>query len=198
MFPKNNQQNTPPNLFCPYTRNHYNSLVRGEVFKFRLWRFWHEIRRPSPDKRQGFRHTIGRVHKGYIRAPSCILAELSETKVPGEPLFIEEEGGHRPYLPLVDDMVSLLHALTQQKVRVFTAEGITTLTAPANIFQRIKAYWDLSAHFSQYAAMRNWRSTSQGSPKTYVHTLRAIGFKVDYMPYDGETADQAVTRFFES
>jgi len=25
LFPKNNQQNTPPNLFCPYTRNHYNS-----------------------------------------------------------------------------------------------------------------------------------------------------------------------------
>ncbi|MCU0861900.1 MAG: hypothetical protein MUE65_06255, partial [Methanomassiliicoccales archaeon] len=78
-------------------RGHRIRVTRGEVFGFRLWRFLHELRNPSPDKRQAFRHTIGRIFRGTIRSPSGILCELAETRVPGEPLFISEEGGWRPY-----------------------------------------------------------------------------------------------------
>lgn len=85
-------------------------LMRGQRFGVRLWRVLHEFRHPSPDKRQAFRHTVGRIFSGNLRAPSGILAELAETKVPGEPLFLSGESGWRPYLPLLDDVISTLDA----------------------------------------------------------------------------------------
>ena len=81
-------------------------LTRGHRFGFRLWRFLHEMRNPSTDKRQAFRHTTGRVFRGTLRAPSGIVSELAQTRVPGEPLFMASEAGWRPNLPLVDEVIS--------------------------------------------------------------------------------------------
>ncbi|NNE90736.1 MAG: hypothetical protein HKN23_03735, partial [Verrucomicrobiales bacterium] len=58
-------------------------VTRGPRFGFRWWRFWHELAHPSPDKRQGYHHTIGRIFEGDLRVPSPILCEMSPTKVPG-------------------------------------------------------------------------------------------------------------------
>ena len=83
-------------------------LVKLPVFRFRLWRAWYEFRHPATDKRQAFRHTIGRVSAADVSAPSRILGELSQTKVPGEPLHMASDGTWRAFLPLPDDFISLL------------------------------------------------------------------------------------------
>lgn len=170
-------------------------LTRGNVFKFKLWRFLYELRHPSPDKRQGFRHTIGRIIKGNIRAPSTILAEMSETKVPGEPLFISTEGGYRPYLPLMDDILSCLTDF-RSDVSIYTSEGITTLCAPKNLMSRLKATWVLNVRFAYYAYLRNWDENSQSNPNSFIASLNKLGFTITFKPYDQKTVDPTVARFF--
>jgi poly-gamma-glutamate synthase PgsB/CapB len=159
-------------------------LTRGFRFRFRLWRFLHELRHPQPDKRQAFRHTIGRVHYGEIRAPSARLAELAETKVPGEPLHIAEEGGWRPYLPLVDDCLSLLNqSLPGRPTLFFTSEGVSEVRPPAGIRGRLRAYLQLNWNYPHYARLRNWRASSQASPSAYVDALTELGFTLSFQPH---------------
>lgn len=170
-------------------------VTRGNIFGFKLWRFLYELAHASSDKRQGFRHTVGRIFKGKIRAPSAILAEMAETKVPGEPLFLSSEEGYRPYLPLLDDLLSALtdpHGMFQ----LYTSEGITTVRAPQGAFERLKVWWQLNTHFPRYARLRNWREQSQSNPNRYVRTLQALGFSVEFNTYDQKQADPTVTRFF--
>lgn len=171
------------------------TLTRGIVFRFKLWRLLYELRNPSPDKRQGFPHTIGRIVKGQIRAPSAILAELAETKVPGEPLFISSEGGYRPYLPLMDDILSCLNH-PGSDIKIYTSEGVTTVQASRNILSRLKARWQINFKFAHYAYLRNWLEDSQLNPNNYIHALRKLGFSISFKPYDKKPADPAVTRFF--
>jgi poly-gamma-glutamate synthase PgsB/CapB len=176
-------------------------LMRGHRFGMRLWRVLHEFRNPSPDKRQAFRHTVGRVFSGNLRAPSSILAELAETKVPGEPLFLSGESGWRPYLPLLDDVISTLDA-PGGKVRLYSSEGVTQIAAPRNVFVRVKSRWLLATRFAQLARLRNWQENSQAAPSAYVHALRKLGFEVSFLPHGKQQAeeqpDPAVTRFFSS
>lgn len=174
-------------------------LTRGHIFGLRWWRVIHEFRHPSPDKRQAFRHTIGRIFYGRIRAPSAILAELAQTKVPGEPLFIASEGGWRPYLPLVDDLLSSLYS--KKAVQIFSSEGITIVKPPRRVFTRIKAWAILTWRFIHYARLRNWLEDSPVSPNSYVESLHQLGFRLSMKPYaeplHGHTRlDPAVLRFF--
>ena len=177
-------------------------VVRGHVFRFRLWRAWHEFRHPSPDKRQAFPHTIGRIFDGQLRIPSAIMSELAETKVPGEPLFMTAEGGWRPYLPLVDDVHSSLdRSLFCRPVRFFTSEGVTELLPPKSLGRRLWAKWRLTRCFADYARLRNWQEQSPQSPATYLQALEQLGFRIRLLPHedaDGERMrlDPQVTRFF--
>jgi len=178
------------------------NVTKGHLFGFKLWRFLHEVRNPSPDKRQAFPHSVGRVFPGTLRAPSNILCELAETRVPGEPLFIPEEGGWRPYLPLLDE----LHASLEKKgrvrpVKIFTSEGITKIVPPGTQFGRWIARAKIGLEFQKYAKMRNWRRQLQESPDSYLRELKKLGFEVTIRPYptaDGGTTsmDPAVQRFF--
>ena len=176
-------------------------IVRGHVFRFRLWRAWHEFRHPSPDKRQAFPHTLGRISYGQFRIPSAILAELAETKVPGEPLFIAAEDGWRPYLPLVDDVHSSLdRSLFRRPVRFFTSEGVTELLPPKSLRQRLRAKWRLTRRFADYARLRNWQEHSSQSPASYLQALEQLGFRIRLLPHDADgeqmRLDPRVTRFF--
>lgn len=177
-----------------------SQIGRGHRFGFRWWRFLYEIRNPSPDKRQAFRHTVGRLFQGNLRAPSGILSELAETKVPGEPLFVSTEGGWRPYLPLVDDVISTLDQGTNRPVKFFTSEGVTELTPPPSLLGRTKAGLTLSNKFPEYARMRNWQESSQAKPSSYLHALQELGFKITFIPHQDEAGpyseDSAVRRFF--
>lgn len=183
-------------------RGLFNSLkvTRGHRFGFRLWRFLHELRHPAPDKRQAFEHTIGRLFDGNIRVPSSILSELSETKVPGEPLFIPSEGGWRPYLPLVDEVISSLEISKGKTVRFFSSEGVTELTPPQSMNQRMKARAIFVFKFAEFARLRNWQETNQTEPSKYISSLKKLGFDVTFTPHkNGDemlSEDPAVRRFF--
>ena len=176
-------------------------VIRGHVFGFRWWRWWHEFRHPSPDKRQAFPHTIGRLFDGQIHIPSAIMAELAQTKVPGEPLHISDEGGWRPYLPLPDQLTSSVewgHA--PGPVRIFTSEGITTVTPPRG-WKRLRAAANLTWRFRDYAEKRNWLDSMQEPASSYVRALEELGFSIRYEPYRDETGralppDPMVERFF--
>lgn len=187
---------------CQIGRGFFGKYIaRGNFFHFRLWRFLHEFRRPSPDKRQAFRHTIGRIFAGDIHVPSSIMAELTETKVPGEPLFMPYESGWRPYLPLADEMVSSLrYGLSSGTVKIFTAEGVTEITPPKLITKRLLAYIKLTWNFQYYARLRNWHEGSQSSPSSYIRALTDLGFDIKFSGHEADkikiSKDPAVTRFF--
>ncbi|MBI3268606.1 MAG: HEAT repeat domain-containing protein [Planctomycetes bacterium] len=166
--------------------------TRGHVFGFRGWRFVHELRNPSPDKRQAFRHTVGRICYAELRAPSNILCELAQTKVPGEPLFLPSEGGWRPYLPLPDDFVSSLDpALAGSSVRFWTSEGVTEVSPPPTLLGKVRAYARLTWEFPRFARLRNWREGDLSRPSAYAEALTALGFRIRYAPHAGPARDAA-------
>ena len=177
-------------------------VTRGHRFRFRAWRLLHELRHPSPDKRQAFSHTIGRVAYGSLRAPSAILAELAETKVPGEPRVLPHEQGWRPYLPLVDDVLSALNvAPVPGPSRFYSSEGVTELVPPASPLRRLKAYFSLTWGFARYARLRNWVPGGPGRPEAYVQALRDLGIGVRFTPHAGSAKarrgeDASVRHFF--
>lgn len=176
-------------------------LRRGERRGFRTWRALHELRNPSPDKRQGHDHTVGRRSRADVRAPSAIMSELSETKVPGEPLHMSHEGSWKPFLPLLDDVLSAV-CWRRRTVRFYTSEGLTVLKPPRSILRRWLAYCRITLGFSKLAGLRNWRQDSQHRPNEYVAALRRLGFVVRFKPYDNDTPqevqDDSVTRYFAS
>ena len=177
-------------------------LTRGHRFSFRLWRFLHEMRHPATDKRQAFRHTTGRVFHGTLRAPSGIVSELAQTRVPGEPLFMDSEAGWRPYLPLVDEVISSLdQPFGAGPLTIYTSEGVTEIRPPRSALRRLRARLALTNNFADYARLRNWQEGGSGKPQEYLDALVKLGFKTHFRPHqapDGEpwSADPAVLRFF--
>ena len=168
---------------------------RGDLFRFRTWRALYEFRHPSPDKRQAYSHTIGRIFRGLWHAPSSIMAELAQTRVPGEPLFISGEGGWRPYLPLPDHALSAID--TGDTVRIVTSEGITEMTPPRGFLRRLRSRVQLSLRFAEIAALRNWTEARNQPPTAYVAALRDLGFEIRLRPHsDRAGTDPAAARFF--
>lgn len=166
---------------------------RGEDFGFRLWRMLHEWATPSPDKRQAHQHSIGRHYYGLYRAPSCILAELAETKVPGEPLFIAAEQSWRPYLPLLDEVISSLdQGWPTRPYNIVSADGVTELFPPRSIFRRLWAKLLISWNFQRYAAMRNWDPKSTAAPDEYLQLLVKLGFQIRIVGHLNNEAKQRV------
>ena len=177
----------------------YHKLLRNYKFGFKWWRLIHEFRTPSPDKRQTFSHTRGRLFRGQIRSASSIMSELSETKVPGEPLFISDEGNSRPYLPLPDEILSAAEA--SETIKVFTSEGITSIKPPKNIHKRLLADIKFAFNFKKYAALRNWKEGFQQEPSAYIEKTKELGFDISITPYQKSkystpSIDPKVKRFF--
>ena len=172
-------------------------LHRGFRWRFRLWRLLHELRNPAPDKRQAYRHTVGRVHYGDIRAPSRVLAELAETKVPGEPLFDADEGGWRPFVPLLDDFIATLNQpLPGRATCIYSSEGVTRVAPPPTLAGRARAYLALNWRFAETASLRNWSERSGTAPR-FVEALRKLGFRIDFEPRDESAEpDDTVLRHF--
>lgn len=168
---------------------------RGDLFRFRTWRALYEFRHPSPDKRQAYSHTIGRIFRGVWHAPSSIMAELAQTRVPGEPLFISGEGGWRPYLPLPDHALSAID--TGETVRIVTSEGVTEMTPPRGFLRRLRSRVRLSLRFVEIAALRNWTEARNQPPTAYVAALRDLGFEIRLRSHsDRSGTDPAAARFF--
>ena len=171
-------------------------------FGFRCWRALYEWRNPSTDKRQGIRHTVGRAFKLPVRAPSAILAEVSQTKVPGEPLIMPAEDGWRPYLPLVDECLAALQQEGKvQAHRIYTSEGVTEVVPPARLRGQLRAWWRLTRDFASFAEWRNWQDKDSTPAGHYVEQLRQLGFDIRFRahtnPANGEAwQDDSVARFF--
>ncbi|WP_372369623.1 hypothetical protein [Candidatus Uabimicrobium sp. HlEnr_7] len=192
------------------TQNDYNydvhwgflfiRITRGYVFKMRWWRILHEFKTPAPDKRPAFRHTVARVSSATCRIPSNINCELSPTKVPGEPLFIDEEQGWRPYLPLVDDILSANNCFLFRKTYIHTNEGVTCIAPPRFLIMRIWAYAFLTIKFTKYASLRNWKENMQSKPNEYLSSLAKLGFHFDFQSHLNndlpQRNDSSILRFF--
>ena len=177
-------------------------LRAGFRFGFRFWRFWHELINPATDKRQNHNHLKGRLYDGLVQTTTRRMAELSKTKVPGEPLFISEEQGWREYLPLPDMLIaSLDQGWPTKPVKLYSAEGITEIMPPKSFFKRLYARTVLQFKFSQLAALRNWQSSDSHLPDTYAKALTNLGFSLSVRGYQDRTLreqplDPQVQRFF--
>ncbi|MCP4180482.1 MAG: hypothetical protein GY756_22195 [bacterium] len=176
-----------------------NKLIRNAKIDFRWWRFIHEFKTPSPDKRQTCKHTFGRHFAGTLRSSSSIMSEVSETKVPGEPLTIQEEGNARPYLPLVDELIS--SSESNDKINIYSNEGITTLQAPKNPIKRFLIQLKLTFNFTKYTKLRNWNPELQFAPSEYVSEIKKLGFDIKIIPQNSDKyfkpkLDPKVKQFF--
>lgn len=183
-------------------RNKLN-MRSGYREKFRLWRWLHEFRIPATDKRQNYSHVHGRVYHGLTYIASEKLGEMSQTKVPGEPLYIPAEQGWRPYLPLLDQVLSSLdQGWPTKPLRIYTPEGVTNVLPPKNIVKRLWAKLSLSYRFESVARLRNWQEDSHFDANDYVNELRKLGFVCSiegYQESSGVTpVDPRVSRFFAS
>lgn len=175
-------------------------LTAGYEEKLRFWRVIHETRHPATDKRQNYPHWRGKVFSGIDYAPPEGLCEMSPTTVPGEPLYIDDEGGWRPWLPLPDQLISALDSSWPTKTLcIYTAEGITELVPPDSVWQRTRAKLMLSWKFAHYAALRN--AQNQQDPRRYLEAVTALGFTVRIKAYSewprqSAPVDSRIKRFF--
>jgi poly-gamma-glutamate synthase PgsB/CapB len=178
------------------------AVTGGSRYQFRSWRFLHEFRTSASDKRQNYNHTKGRVYHGNMQVPAWHLAELSETSVPGEPLHIAEDGDWRPYLPLMDQILSSLdQGWPTRPVEIYTSEGITRIHPPRGLAARLRARLIITLRFSRLSRLRNWRESSTREPEAYLEALEKLGFRFElsgYLTEGGQRhqTDPRVRRFF--
>lgn len=168
-------------------------LTRGEPERRRLWRILHELRHPSPDKRQSHLHTIGRVLCGQVRAPTGILAEVSPTRVPGERVVLPSSAGWGRHLPSVDD---LLERPPEGELAVFSSVGVARLGFPTlAAWGRTRAGVMLS-----YAALARLRQQSLEASESqergaYGDALRRLGFRLQFQPHRVSAGSELVELF---
>ncbi|MDX1706904.1 hypothetical protein, partial [Pseudidiomarina sp.] len=156
----------------------------GFKWRPRLWRVIHEWRKPSTDKRQNHNHIKGRAYYGLHQFNSRIVAEQSITKVPGEPIYINDESGERSYLPLVDQLISCLdQRWPTEPLRIYSTEGVTEITPPGGLYARFKARWRLQWNFAKFARLRNWQEGDSFDASAYLKKVTQLGFKISVRGY---------------
>jgi len=175
----------------------------GYTIGFRLWRFFHEFMTPSTDKRQNHNHMQGKHYFGNMLIPTQQLGESSETQVPGEPVILDHEQGWRPYLPLVDQILSSLdQGWPTQSIKLFTSEGITEILPPSNVFKRVWAKLYISFKFKHLASLRNWQETDTYPAHSYLQAFVKLGFQFRISSYHEQyhpfPQDARVSKFFPS
>ncbi len=173
----------------------------GYTLHFKLWRVLHEWTHPQADKRQNYNHTQGRVFYGRLQVPAQQLAESSETKVPGEPVINDQEQGWRPFLPLVDQVLSSLdQGWPTRSVKLYTSEGITKITPPDSLFKRLRAKFYISIHFKRFSVLRNWQEHDNTPAHAYLQAFMNLGFTFSHEPYQEHKkvlpVDSRVSKFF--
>ncbi len=170
-------------------------IRRGTARRWRFWRWWYELRHPRTDKRQAYAHTVGRHYGAREVVPSAIMAEVSQTSVPGEPLVLRDEAGWRPFLPLVDQAISAC-GLRARPLRIHTAHGITEIYPPRGLRARLRARLQLSLAYPRLAELRNWRSGDTAQPEIYRVALESLGLRLRFVPRRDDADGAAAQRFF--
>lgn len=178
-------------------------LYQGERFGLRLWRFWYELINPATDKRQHHSHVNGRLYFEQDLIPSATLSEVSATTVPGEPLHFDKEGHWRPFLPLVDQLISAIdNTRGGREMVIHHVSGQTVIKPPKSFWQRQKARVSLTFRFKRYAALRNVDFDGE-TPGAYIAAMTRLGFEISHNRHVLETTNQiapaapSVARFFE-
>ena len=153
-------------------------VLRGDRLRRRTWRTLHEMRSPSPDKRQSHPHCIGRVAYGEVRAPPGGLAEVTATKVPGERVLVPQLGDWGRHLPTPDDLLTWPRGGT---LSLFSAFGVTRVRFPR------RSRWLLArvALTLRYAALVQKRWLALTAPelrdrRAYLRALERLGFEVRF------------------
>jgi poly-gamma-glutamate synthase PgsB/CapB len=148
-------------------------IKRAARKKIKLWRILYEFATPSAEKREGFSHAVAKNYKGWNLVLSS-MAELSDTGVPGEPLYIADEGPRR-FLPPLDYLLSIIKH--DQARYIFSSEGITTIAAPANFINKIYAYFSLTFRFKFISDLRN---LGDNNNNLFIHTIKEIGIDISF------------------
>ncbi|BBN80844.1 hypothetical protein PA25_08290 [Pseudoalteromonas sp. A25] len=147
----------------------------------RLWRVIHELRHSSTDKRPGFSHTTARKPSAQLHIASCSIAEISETNVPGEPLYHLSEHSARVHLPLLDYILSILSQdNVSSPVFSYTPDGILEIAKPSSLLRRIYAYSYITLHFQQ---LDNLRKGGEFEQQKYLEELKKLGFTIQFKAY---------------
>jgi hypothetical protein len=171
-------------------------VYRGNRMRLSLWRILYEVRNPNPAKRQAVRHTVARRFDGTIRAHSGILAEITQTKVPGEPLYLANEGSWRRYLPLVDDYLSMCRrSHAGRVVRLYSSFGITTIRGPADPMRCWRNFFLMSWKYRDYAELRNANPLHKqySDAREYVEAVnQRFGIETRFIPYSYEYEGERV------
>jgi poly-gamma-glutamate synthase PgsB/CapB len=165
-------------IYAQPTKDGYR-VERGGRFVFRSWRLLHELRWMNPYKRQDAVHLVGRQFPGTLRAPPSLLAEVTPTTVPGEPLASVNDGTWGPHLPTVDDLLSM-PVTTDDAVWLFTTRGITEIKPPPSMTARIHARLRLSTRYAELSEMRR-RALDPADPSEhtrYIEAVEELGFRI--------------------
>ncbi|OGV19524.1 MAG: poly-gamma-glutamate synthase PgsB [Lentisphaerae bacterium GWF2_38_69] len=150
-------------------------LVKDAFFKFRLWRFLHELRHSSTSKRQSWKNTVGRHFIGRNRAASSILAEQAKTDVPGENILNDSIPAS---IPMIDDFISASES--SEDYKIFSPEGITIIKPPESIFKKLYAELNVAWNFNKLSNLRN------SAENSYICSFRKLGFQVNIVPYSSD------------
>jgi len=176
---------------------------RGDHHVGRLWRLVHELRHPTSNKRQAFRHTTGRRYRGRLRAHPSRLDEVTATVVPGERLHIASEGGWGRHLPLVDDVLGLpwlrlrrqSQAAPEPDVSLSSSHGVTSMRLRGRWHRRLRARWRLNFAYAALAELRR-RALSADEPserRRYADELRArYGVELEFQTHPSASADRPI------
>ncbi|MCY4046328.1 MAG: poly-gamma-glutamate synthase PgsB [Cellvibrionales bacterium] len=169
-------------------------ITKGHRLGFRLWRWLHECFHARTDKREGVSHWTGRVFYTLAHFPSRIMAERSSTAVPGEPCYIDKEDSWRPWLPLVDECISVLDQSWPTKpLQIYTSTGVTELLPPSNVFKRLQARLFLTVNFAKVATLRNHPDSLSLNDSPYVETLNSLGFGLTFRGYPTQSSPDKYT-----
>jgi poly-gamma-glutamate synthase PgsB/CapB len=171
-------------------------VERGARFVRRTWRVLHEVRNPTPYKRQDALHSVGRRLRGTLRAPSGLLAQATHTSVPGEITTSPNNGQLGAQLPTVDDLLAL-PILRGDEVTIFGGQGTTQLRPPNSLVERVWNRLRLNVRYSELADLRQ-RSIERihtAERNRYLQALEDLGIGVKLRPYaNGEPQPSALLR----
>lgn len=166
-------------------------LARGSRRIRRFWRMWFEWWNARPDKRQDTLHTTGRKDGGFLVVPPVRLAEVTQSKVPGERRLVSRLGHWAPFLPRVDDFLETLEA--RQDRTMLSPAGSVRISPPEGAMKRWRARLALTRHYAHYAALRE-ASLDAENPShrgRFLVGLRELGFVVTYRSLRGRVGEQS-------
>ncbi len=159
-------------------------LFRGERRSFSWWRLLYELLHPGSSKRQAFRHTVAHRGAGSLRAHPQAMAEVTATRVPGERVFVPEQGEWARHVPLVEDLLTL-KLFGRSELRLASARGVTLVQSPARWPGRVKARLALLWDYALLARLRE-RGLASSEPHVqaaYVEEIaRLTGIKIKLLP----------------